>query len=248
MILSTGRKIEIIHKNITGSTNLDAKMQAEKYEEGTLFTADVQTAGKGRLGRTFDSQKGGLYASLLLKPSFSAQNTLLITVAAATAAGLAIDYISGEKSEIKWVNDVFLNGKKVCGILTEGAFNSTQNAFLYAVLGFGVNLIKPQNGFPEELKNIAGSIFETGDFEQIKQEFLKVFLEKFFEFYVNLEKREYMKIYRQKSLLMGKTVSFVLNNRQYCAKVLGITDNAELTVLSEEGEINLSCGEAKIIL
>ena len=247
MILNSGRKINIFHSQETASTNDDAKAAAKKCEEGALFTADRQTCGRGRMGRSFFSPDGGLYASLLLKPRFSAENTLLITVCGAVAAALAIEEISSKTTEIKWVNDIFIDGKKVCGILTEGAFNEN-GAFEYAVLGLGVNLTAPEGGFPKELENIAGALFKSGNSADLKEKFLKGFCNKFFEFYENIEKREYLDIYRKKSMLIGKTVSYIKNGKEYEAKVTGITEKAELTVFKDGKSENLNSGEVKIIL
>ncbi|MBR6501944.1 MAG: biotin--[Clostridia bacterium] len=141
------------------STNIYAKtLASEGYKDGTVVVAREQTAGKGRLGRTFFSKRGGLYFSVILRPYKSLNDTVFITTAAAVAAARAIEKVSGKKCEIKWVNDIYINNKKVCGILTEGAI-TPDGSLDYAILGVGINLFAPKGGFPSNLP-LAGSVFD----------------------------------------------------------------------------------------
>ena len=101
------------------STNIYAKNLAKNgADEGTVLIAREQTDGKGRLGRTFSSKRGGLYFSVILRPKNTLNDTVFITTAAAVAAARAIESVADKKCEIKWVNDIYITGKKVCGILT----------------------------------------------------------------------------------------------------------------------------------
>jgi BirA family biotin operon repressor/biotin-[acetyl-CoA-carboxylase] ligase len=119
----------------------------------------MQSAGRGRLGRSFYSPGDtGLYMSILLRPALQPENAVLITCAAAVAVSNAIREVCGEEVQIKWVNDLFLHQKKVCGILTEASFSAQTNGLDYAVCGIGVNVYPPENGFPEELASIAGAV------------------------------------------------------------------------------------------
>ena len=140
------------------STNQYLKELAkEGAKAGTVIIANKQSAGRGRLGRSFFSPEGtGIYMSILLRPEMELQKSVRITSMAAVAVARAIERVSGIEAKIKWVNDIFLNGKKVCGILTESGINAITGTLEYAVLGIGINVGTIQ--FPEELKDIATSI------------------------------------------------------------------------------------------
>lgn len=232
------------------STNNVAKTLAENgCEEGELVIAERQTAGRGRLGRSFLSQKGGIYLSLVLKPKISPQDTLFITTAAAVAVCHAIEAVSGKKCEIKWVNDVYISGKKVCGILTEGAFNA-DGSLKYAVLGVGVNLFEPKGGFPANLP-LAGAIFDKKDKifrkKSIKEQFLAEFANCFFSFYHNLEQKDFMSEYQSRSFLTGKEITYEKGKEKFTATVIGIDDDAHLVIERDGKREFLSHGEIQIV-
>lgn len=230
------------------STNNYCKLLSKESNEDLLVIALSQTAGKGRLGRSFYSpKKSGIYMSVLLHPSFSAEQCTLITTAAAVAASIAIDRISGKNSLIKWVNDIYLDGKKVCGILTEAGFTGSGAVLDYAVLGIGINLFDPPDGFPEDIKNKAGSVLgRKTPCDSIKAEFINTFIGLFLDIYHTLPHTSYMEDYRNRSLLCGKTVSFIRDGKEYYGKVQDINDKAELTVETQEGTVTLFAGEVSI--
>lgn len=242
--------IKVYGFNCVDSTNLVAKnMAANGCDEGVTVVATEQTAGRGRLGRTFLSKRGGVYFSIVLKPKISPQETLFITVAAAVAAARAIEGVSGKKCDIKWVNDIYVNNKKVCGILTEGEFNS--GGFLkYAILGIGINLFEPKKSFPSNLP-LADSVFHKKDkilFKNRKKEqIIAEFANNFFCFYQNLGKKEFIQEYRQKSFLTGKNITYTMGDKTYNAQVIGIDDDAKLVVKADEITQKLSHGEIQII-
>ena len=152
--------IRLVVTEETGSTNLTVRNAAENGEpEGLVLIADRQTAGRGRAGRRFFSPGGtGLYMSFLFRPEKEASSSLTVTTAAAVAVADAIETVSGREPEIKWVNDVLLDGKKVCGILTEGTIRPGTDRLSYAVLGIGINVTEPDGGFPPEIREIAGAV------------------------------------------------------------------------------------------
>ena len=231
------------------STNTVAKTLAENgCEEGALVIAERQTAGRGRLGRTFLSKRGGLYFSIILRPKTDA-TPLFITVAAAVAAACACDVVSGKRCEIKWVNDVYISGKKVCGILTEGAFNA-DGSLKYAVLGVGVNLFEPKGGFPANLP-LAGAIFDKKDKifrkKSIKEQFLAEFANCFFSFYHNLEQKDFMSEYQSRSFLTGKEITYEKGKEKFTATVIGIDDDAHLVIECDGKREYLSHGEIQIV-
>lgn len=243
------KKIKVTCLESIDSTNKKAILLAQNgAEEGTAVTAIYQTAGKGRLGRTFVSKKGGVYFSIVLRPQINPQETLFITVAAAVAAARAIEAVSGKKCDIKWVNDVYINNKKVCGILTEGGFN--EGALDYVVLGVGINLFAPKKGFPVNLP-LADSVFDKKSKilfkNRLKEKTIAKFCNEFFLLYDNLEKKEFIKEYSRRSFLTGKDITYVKDNVTHKAKVIDIDDDARLVVSCGEGKEKLSHGEIQIV-
>jgi len=147
------------------STNVTAKeMAVSGAQHGTVVISNSQSAGKGCYGKTFFSPPDcGLYMSFIISPDqFSSADTAdLITVQAAALVCRAIESITGKSLNVKLVNDIFLNGKKICGILTESVIGAQNHNILCIILGIGINFNTPVSAFPEELKPIAGSLFET---------------------------------------------------------------------------------------
>lgn len=131
---------------------------------GTILSAESQTGGKGTKGRSFHSPKSGVYFSVLLR-EISNENMLDITPLAAVAVSKSLDGLFGTETKIKKVNDIYLDGKKVCGILTQA--HSTGKNVDFIIVGIGVNLFKPEGGFPQELKDIAGSVLETEKVDKV---------------------------------------------------------------------------------
>lgn len=238
-------KLSISVVPVVGSTNTELKALAEKGgADGTVLIASEQTAGRGRLGRSFYSPKDtGLYMSILLRPDLSAQDALYITTCAAVSTAQAIDTAAGVKSEIKWVNDIYLNGKKVCGILTEASIDFEGGGLNYAVLGVGINL--STTDFPEDLKDIAASVSaESADLRSvISAELLK----NFYAYYENLCEHEFLPEYRRRSMLTGKDISFIRGNDTFNGTVEGIDDEVRLVVRLENGETAaFSSGEVQL--
>ena len=170
------------------STNTLLKAQAEQgAPEGTVLIAESQTAGKGRLGRHFTSPPGtGIYFSLLLRPHCTAEKSLFITTTAAVAVCEAIEQVTGLNPQIKWVNDVYLNEKKVCGILTEASVDFENGGLNWAVLGIGINIAVPEEGFPEEIRSIAGAIFDGPCPVEMRSRISAAVISRFFALYKNL--------------------------------------------------------------
>ena len=148
-----------VREEVTSTNNVLREQALAGAPEGTVLIAQRQSAGRGRRDHSFFSPPdSGLYMSFLLRPAFSAQAALLLTTCAAVATALAIEEVTGVETQIKWVNDVFCRGKKVCGILTEGDVDLETGGMRYAVVGIGVNLYPPAGGFPPELAQ-AGAVF-----------------------------------------------------------------------------------------
>ena len=148
-----------VRETVNSTSSVLREMAAKGAPEGLVIVAEEQTAGKGRLGRSFYSPRGhGVYFSILLRPGVKAEDTTLITSAAAVAAARAIESVFGVHVGIKWVNDLMLNGKKVCGILTEATFGAGSSVAESAILGIGINISTPAAGFPGELAGVAAAL------------------------------------------------------------------------------------------
>ena len=150
--------------DILDSTNLQAKRlvldERKPVGNGTVVIARQQTAGRGRLGRGFFSPEEGLYLSIIIKPEFDPDRSTLVTVAAAVAVADAIEEVCSCEAKIKWVNDVYVGNRKVCGILTEATTDFESGNIDSLVIGIGINTSTA--GFPEELLPIAGAVGKGG--------------------------------------------------------------------------------------
>lgn len=240
---SFGMELRIF--DILESTNKTAKELSFEKEQALVITKE-QTGGRGRLGRSFYSPKGGAYFSLLLRPELSPEKSLNITTAAAVAVCRAIEKLSKKNPQIKWVNDIFIDGKKVCGILCESAFSHEGAKMDYAVLGVGANLFPPEHGFPEDIKHTADSIFEKPS-EELYFDFIFQTVNEFFKMYKSLEKADFWKEYKDRSFLIGKEISFIKNGENKTATVLDIDQSFGLVVKYKDGSVEtLTTGEVTI--
>lgn len=233
------------------STNALVREKANQGRpEGCVIVACEQTDGRGRYGRQFFSPvDSGVYLSLLLRPTaYSPQQATCLTAAAAAAMCQAIEAVTGQQPGIKWVNDIFLHGKKVCGILTEAAVGLETGTLNYMVLGAGVNLYPPAEGFPEEIQSIAGSVLERSC-PEAKNRLVGEFLNRFWDFYARPECRTYLEDYRARSLAIGRNVTVLSAGKAVSAYAYGIDDDFRLLVRYENGDTEaLSYGEIRIQL
>ncbi len=243
-------KYNIINFPVADSTNNIAKQLATgNAPEWTVITADTQTAGRGRLGRSFCSPEStGLYMSVILRLDIKAEDAVLITAAAAVAAANAIDHVAGGRSGIKWVNDIYRDGKKVSGILTEGKLDLETDKLDYAVLGIGVNIEDPEAGFPNEIANIAGSLFKHGEApENIKSRLLALILDNFAGIYYELTEKKFIEEYRERSILKNADVNVIKPDKTVPARVIDIDDNCGLVVRYDDGRTEaLTTGDVSI--
>ncbi|MBR5809678.1 MAG: biotin--[Clostridia bacterium] len=215
---------KVYYKEITESTNLDAK-QAENAPDKSVFVADMQTSGRGRLGRTWSSPKGcGIFMSILLKPQGNIADISQLTLIAGLAVSRVID-----KTVIKWPNDVLISNKKVAGILTEMSLE--QGKIKNIIVGMGINV--NNKDFPDELCDKATSLYiETGknfDREKIICDITKEFFLMYDEF-VNSGFIAFKKEYSEKCTTLNKEVYIVNGEEKRIAKAIDITDKGELIV------------------
>ena len=233
----------------TGSTNDDIKKMAnESALNGTLVVADRQTAGRGRRGRSWISPKGeAVYMSLLLRPKCMPNQAAALTLVMALAVTEAIEELEPGKSGIKWPNDIVMNGKKVCGILTEMGLE--QNAIDYVVIGVGINV--NQSLFDEEIVTTATSIaLELGEkIERTKLigRILYYFEQEYAEFEKTSDLTRLVERYNQYLLNRERQVRVLDPKGEYEGLALGINEKGELLVKCQNDEIvEIYAGEVSV--
>ncbi len=235
---------------VTSTNTVLKEKAAAGAPESTILIAAEQSAGKGRFDRKFASARSsGVYFSILLRPDIPADAALMITTAAAVAVAQTAENISGRTAEIKWVNDVLMDGKKICGILTEAAFGLEGGSLDYAVLGIGINITEPEGGFPDEIKDKAGVIFPGGtNISDIRSRVAAGTINAFMDIYKSGSK-SFLEEYKRRSIVVGKQV--ILLSGTYCeeALVLDIDDQCRLLVRMPDGtEKTVSSGEISLRL
>ena len=237
----------------TTSTNDLAKLYANQNSTTpAIFISEEQTAGRGRLGRKFVSPaKTGLYISLCLFPTIALEDLSLITCATAVACVETLEELTGKSLNIKWVNDLFYQDKKVGGILTEVISDFESQQVQSLIVGMGINLIDSPQSFPEELHSIVGSIFsskkEYDNSSFNRNHFIAQFLEKWTFYYQNLSKRNFIESYKEHSNVISKFVNVFEGNQTYSAYAKDIDENGHLIIEKEDNTLHsLSYGEVSI--
>lgn len=239
-------KTFLLYKSLE-STNTTAKALADEGAfSGTVVIAEEQTKGRGRMGRTFFSPKGeGIYMSIILRPKLTAEAASLITACVAVAVSKAIEKIAHIDAKIKWVNDIFIDDKKVCGILTEASLNFENNELLYIVVGIGINTAV--TSFPNELQDIAASI-SSGDTEVIsRNRLICEILNEIESEYANFQSKGFLAEYKKRSSIIGKEIVVVSGETRSSAIAIDIDENCGLVIKDSEGNIKvLRSGEVSI--
>lgn len=268
--------LQIHRYPILDSTNTRAKELAmDGAPHGTVVIADQQSAGRGRLGRRFFSPAGcGIYLSLLLRPGemgLSQCDTVLITTAASVAVARAVSQTLHKELKIKWVNDLYFNGKKVCGILTEGVVNprrmidprragncSQRQAIDAIILGIGVNYRTPEGDFPTELQDIAGALLNAAEAAPPKDELAEAIAREMLSLLPQMESRDFLKEYRDRSMILGRRIRIfpggasgnhpdISDHGFRVARALDIASNGGLVVQYEDGTVEtLTTGEVSV--
>lgn len=229
-------KIETV--DLIDSTNDEMKRRALNGEgEISLLVAEAQTKGKGTKGRSFFSPEGtGIYMSLLLRPDYTPQECTFLTTMAAVSCAKAIEKVTGIKMQIKWVNDLYLEGKKVGGILTQAHLAQNGKEVEWSVVGIGINLSEPTGGFPEELKGIATALGKGGS---IKNRLISEIVNEFVLYYRNLTKKEFIKEYSERLLGLNEEITVKDGDGEYTGRVVGIDEMCRLKITLPDGSERL---------
>ena len=245
----------LVYKELDSTNNVAKQLIAEKREMPFLVVSESQTSGRGRMGRSFYSPPGsGIYMTLALRPELDVSRSVLMTTAASVAVCRGIQDVLGLECSIKWVNDIYLNGKKVCGILTEGITNFETGLVDALVIGIGINYRKPEGKFPKELEEIAGSLLKEDSPSEdapVRNQLVGSIAGHLISLIDDLENREFMKEYRQRSQVLGKDIRFIdgtqRGGRSQEGRVVDIDDNGGLIIRTRTGEqLTLNSGEITV--
>lgn len=234
--------------DVTDSTNTKLRELAfDNAPAGYVVIANQQTNGRGRRGRTFLSPKDtGIYLSILLRPDCLPHECPTITAWTAVAVSNAIQKVTGVSPSIKWVNDLLLNEKKICGILSELSVESEGGHVQHIIVGIGINVNESKEDFPDEIKNIGTSIYAETDKKTSRAQLaaavineLDTMMEKWPQ-----ERAQYLEQYRKRNITTGKDIQVISGNSGRNAKALEINEDFSLKVMYEDGTIaDLSSGE-----
>lgn len=254
---STNNVLKLI---ATENSNSDTATMTHDTKVPMVCISEEQTAGKGRRGRSFYSPKDtGIYISFLLYPDIPISEAALYTTIAATAEAKAIEKVSGFPVDIKWVNDIWMRGKKVSGILTEASASIEDGSLEYVVVGIGINLYEPKGGFPAEIQNVAGAVYpENKHIENLRNNIASELIIQFMKYYnEGLESPSFLSDYEKRCFVIGKDVELMSPDHNNLnpdgtnpiVHVLGINNKCHLHVLFNDGhEEFLSGGEISIKL
>lgn len=232
------------------STNLYLKNLAQsEIEEGYTVVADEQMQGRGRLGRTFYSPRGnGIYMSVLLRPALALTDTPFLTICAAVAVCRTLKKVCGLNAGIKWVNDLFCDGKKLCGILTEAFISAEMQTVDYAIIGIGINL----RNIPDEVSDIATCVYsqtgQRGIRNTLIAEILNALEQVYSSYIQHNAKDRILDEYTKNMIALNRRVEVVSPASVYEAYVIGVNSSGGLLVKRPDGAVcTLTSGEIKLM-
>lgn len=233
--------IKVLDETVSTSTLLK-ELGENGAKEGTVVIAEKQTGGRGRLGRSFFSPKAsGIYMSLLVRPKISLSECAQITALTAVSVRDAIYEATGIATGIKWVNDLYKDGKKVCGILTEASLSEDNRTPKFISVGIGINVY--QSDMPSDIADIATSLFTEE--KAVRNKLIAKILDIFYSYYAG--GNSFTEKYKKYSVVTGKRIRVIRGNESFEAEALGINDDCSLAVRLDSGEtLALSSGEISI--
>lgn len=240
--IKAGLKTQIIGKNIqyfkeTESTNIIAREIAGSVEEGTVVIAESQTGGRGRMGRKWISPEGGIWLSIIVKPKIQPLYASRITFLAGVSVAKTIRSY-GLQAKIKWPNDVLINGKKVCGILTE--IEAEIDLIDFCVVGIGIDANVDTESFPDEAKETSTSLKKELGSGINRVEFVQKLLEEFESLYLKFQKDGFSPIleeWRNMSATIGEWVKITTQARTIYGEAIGVDSEGALVLETGEGKL-----------
>lgn len=236
--------IPVYYYDTINSTNARAKLFCESHQNtdiDVLFVANHQSEGRGRLGRSFYSPSdSGLYMSLVTTPPKDTSDMVCLTTAAAVCVTRALEELCNIKPQIKWVNDIYIDNKKVCGILCEAVTNDKTNAIDYVIIGIGVNI--STTDFPKEISDIATSIGQDIN----RNELCAKITDNLINMKSAIANRSFINEYKAHSLVLGKEITYTENGKTKSATAIDIDQNGGLIIKTADGIKTLSTGEITV--
>ena len=237
-----------IYKTLESTNKTAKEMAVAGAEHGTVIIADSQTKGRGRYSRSYFSPSGGLYMSIILHPEvLNFENPTSVTAFAAVAVCEAIESISEKTPKIKWVNDILIDGKKVCGILTEAVTDFESGSLDWIVLGIGINVYIKTEDFPDDLQTSATSIFPNEKMFGVRNKLSAEIINRILGYDITPREAEIFRKYKNRLVMLGNQVTVIQNKNEYKATVIDIDAAGHLVVKNENGEIiTVSSGEIRV--
>ena len=237
-----------IYKSLESTNKTAKEMAVAGAEHGTVIISDCQTMGRGRYSRNFFSPSGGLYISIVLRPEvLHFENPTAVTAFAAVSVCEAIESISQKAPQIKWVNDVFIDGKKVCGILTEAVTDFESGGLEWVVLGIGINVYIRTEDFPDDLQHSATSIYPDENMPGVRNKLSAEIINRILGFETLPIEKEIFEKYKKRLMVLGKEITVIQNQMEYKATAIDVDSAGHLIVKNENGEIiTVSSGEIRI--
>lgn len=242
----SSKKLKLIVLDTVDSTNNEAKrMISDGFKENALIVSNEQTSGRGRLGRNFYSPKNtGIYMSFIFHTDLKLSDAVSVTTAAAVAVVRAIERLTDIRPQIKWVNDVYIGEKKLCGILTEAVSDFETGLAQSVVIGIGINISTEE--FPSGISETAASLNFSG---LSRNSLIAAVSDELVEICSDLSNKSYIEAYREHSLIIGKEIDFYRNNTKYSATAVDIDSDGGLIVKLKNGETEvLNSGEVTVRL
>lgn len=238
-----------IYKSLESTNKTAKEMAIAGAEHGTVILSDCQTMGRGRYSRNFFSPAGGgLYMSIILRPEvLHFENPTSVTAFAAVSVCEAIESISKKTPKIKWVNDIFIDGKKVCGILTEAVTDFESGGLDWVVLGIGINVYIRTEDFPGDLQSLATSIYPDEKMPGVRNKLSAKIINRILGFEAPPSEEEIFEKYKKRLMVLGKKITVIQNQVEYKATAIDVDSVGHLIVKNENGErITISSGEIRI--
>lgn len=237
-----------IYKSLESTNKTAKEMAIAGAEHGTVIISDCQTLGRGRYSRSFFSPSGGLYMSIILRPEvLHFEHPTSVTAFAAVSVCEAIESISKKAPKIKWVNDVFIDGKKVCGILTEAVTDFESGGLEWIVLGIGINVYIRAEDFPGDLQSLATSIYSDEKVSGVRNKLSAEIINRILGFEAPPNETEIFEKYKKRLMMLGEEITVIQDQTEYKATAINIDPVGHLIVKNKNGElITLSSGEIRI--
>ena len=237
----------IVFDDITSTNDELKRLAAEGAKEGTVVVSDHQSSGKGRRGRSFFSPKySGIYMSLLFRPDErKTADIIKLTSYAAVAVSCAISDVCEVETGIKWVNDIYIGDKKICGILAEAVTDSPETIGT-VIVGIGINVYEPPD-IPDDIKDIAGYIYPLNiRINDIRNRIVAAVIDNLYSYYNSSDDHEIMNCYRTRSIVLGRRIAYG-PNLEHTGLAKSIDDSGALIVEGpQKEEVTLRTGEISL--